>query len=159
LDLNKLTTGLEAILCSVIGDDIKLVMNIHSSELLVRIDPVQYEQVIVNLVVNARDAMPEGGTLTISTGLRAGNGQDDERVVLSVEDSGTGMDSDTKERIFDPFFTTKEVGKGTGLGLSTCYGIVKNADGQIVVSSEPGSGSKFEILLPRGQSAKLQDCA
>lgn len=159
MDLSKLTMRLRAILVSVIGDDIRLVMNVDESELLVRIDPVQYEQIIVNLAVNARDAMPEGGTLTISTGVRGTSQQEDEWVIVTVEDTGTGMDSATKERIFDPFYTTKEVGKGTGLGLSTCYGIVKNANGQIVVSSEPGRGSKFEILLPRSQSAALQDCA
>lgn len=159
VDLNKLTIGLGAILTSVIGDEIKLVMDIDESELLVRIDPVQYEQVIVNLAVNARDAMTEGGTLTISTGARGSSQHDDERVVVTVEDTGTGMDSATKERIFDPFYTTKEVGKGTGLGLSTCYGIVKNSGGQIMVLSEPGEGSRFEISFPRGQSISLRDCA
>jgi len=159
IDINMLTRGLKGFLASMMGGGVELVMDVDEAELYVRIDPVHFEQVIVNMAVNANHAMPDGGTLKISTGVRRGHQYEDELVVVSIEDSGTGMDSATMERIFDPLFTTKGPGKGTGLGLSTCYGIVKGANGQIVVTSEPGLGSKFEILLPRAQSATLPDCA
>lgn len=159
IDLTKLTLGLRGFLSSVIGVGVDLVMKVDEAELFVRIDPIQYEQVIVNLAVNANHAMPEGGTLTVSTGVRLGDRGEEEVVFVTVEDSGIGMDSSIKDRIFDSFFTTKEPGKGTGLGLSTCYGIVKSANGQILVSSEPGRGSKFEILFPRTQSTPGEDCA
>jgi CheY-like chemotaxis protein len=128
-------------------------------------DPGQIEQVLMNLVVNARDAMPTGGRVTITTGNREVGGHGALRpsslrpgayVVLTVSDTGCGMDEHTQSHLFEPFFTTKETGKGTGLGLATVYGIVKRAEGHIAVESKPGQGSTFTIYLPRAeQQARL----
>jgi CheY-like chemotaxis protein len=133
-------------------------------------DPRQLEQVIINLATNARDAMPSGGRLRISTdtavvgdgepapvtvGVRAGR-----YAVLIVEDSGIGMDGETRRQVFDPFFTTKELGKGTGLGLATVHGVVEQSGGHIVVDSQPGQGSRFVIYLPRAaEDAAAEDIA
>ena len=120
-------------------------------------DPVQIEQVLMNLATNARDAMPKGGQLTISTDpididpefvREHGFGKEGEYALISVTDTGVGMDRETMEKIFEPFFTTKEVGKGTGLGLAMVYGIIKQHDGYINVYSEPGKGTTFRIYLP-----------
>jgi signal transduction histidine kinase len=157
LDLNTVVSALEHMLRRLIGEDIDVVTALAPDIGLIRADPAQIDQVIMNLAVNARDAMVDGGRLTLSTArvdVDAGATSRQEvapagaYVVLRVADTGIGMDSATMERIFEPFFTTKEVGKGTGLGLSTVYGIVTQSGGFIGVDSTPGRGTVFTIHLP-----------
>jgi CheY-like chemotaxis protein len=143
----------------VIGEDIVMTIEGKASRALVRVDPGQFEQVIMNLVVNARDAMPKGGRLTVETGDAARDasmmppeGRPGDYVMLAVSDTGIGMSPEVRARIFEPYFTTKEVGKGTGLGLSTAYGIVQQSDGYIRVYSEPGLGTTFRVYLPRSEA-------
>ncbi|MDX6386132.1 MAG: two-component system, cell cycle sensor histidine kinase and response regulator CckA [Blastocatellia bacterium] len=158
LDLNSVVTGIAQMLPRVIGEHIDLRYRLGESLGQIKADPGQIEQVIVNLAVNARDAMPGGGWLTIKTEnvhltRRFGRGdltvEPGHYVILSVSDTGSGMDHETQEHIFEPFFTTKEVGKGTGLGLSTVYGIIKQSGGSLWVYSELGKGTSFKIYLPR----------
>jgi CheY-like chemotaxis protein len=157
VDLSELVADMGSMLRRLLGENLELHLNLDRTIMQVEADPGQVEQALLNLVVNARDAMPEGGLLTIETS----NTMVDELlaskvtrlapghyVQLSVSDSGTGMDEATRSRIFEPFFTTKSKGKGTGLGLSMVYGFVKQSGGDISVYSEPGTGTTIKIYLP-----------
>ncbi len=155
-DLNALVEGVHAMLSRMIGEDIHFRTLLHPAPLRIRANAGQIEQVILNLIVNARDAMPGGGDLVLSTAFESFAGLDRETqrcAVLQVSDTGTGMDLETQSRIFEPFFTTKARGKGTGLGLSTVYGIVQQSKGHIQVNSEPGRGSTFRIAFPLAEGA------
>jgi two-component system cell cycle sensor histidine kinase/response regulator CckA len=166
LQLNDVVAGLTPMLSRLIGEDVELVAVLASSLDPVLADPNQLEQVLANLTVNARDAMPDGGLLTI----RTENVELDEEyvaqhadavvgphVVLSVSDTGVGMDAETLSHVFEPFFTTKPLGIGTGLGLATTYGIVKPSGGSMWVQSEPGQGATFKALLPRADSPVTEE--
>jgi two-component system cell cycle sensor histidine kinase/response regulator CckA len=164
INLNEIFAGMEQMLRRVIGEDIELASLPSPAVCRVKVDPGQMEQVIMNLVINARDAMPRGGKLTIETaeifleesyaaehvGAKAGP-----HIMLAVSDTGLGMDRVTQARIFEPFFTTKEPGKGTGLGLATVFGIVQQSGGTIWVYSEPGVGTTFKVYLPTADSAAV----
>jgi two-component system cell cycle sensor histidine kinase/response regulator CckA len=164
MDLNNVVAQMDQMLRRLIGENIELVTETRPDLGLIRGDPGQIEQVILNLAVNARDAMPQGGRLILET---ANIDIDEEQartqadcipgayVMLAVSDSGSGIDEKTKAHIFEPFFTTKEQGKGTGLGLSTVYGIVKHDGGHIRVESEPGAGAVFRIYFPRVADRRL----
>ena len=162
LDLNAVVEDAAKMLKRLIGADIEFRVIAESSPWSIEADSDQIVQVLMNLCVNARDAMPQGGTLTITTSNIVVGGEGvakhayvaaGEYVMLTVSDTGTGISKDLQTRIFDPFFTTKEVGKGTGLGLSTVYGIVKQSGGYVWVDSEPGQGACFTICLPRTRRA------
>lgn len=158
IDLNTSVAEVETMLRRLIGDHVQLITQPAPSPACVRADPGQIEQVLLNLAVNGRDAMPEGGRLTVrieqvTIGVENATEHPDvaagDYLLLSVADSGTGMSDEVKQRLFEPFFTTKEEGKGTGLGLATCYGIVEQSGGRIAFESEPAQGSTFFIYLPR----------
>jgi CheY-like chemotaxis protein len=157
VDVNSVVTGFEKLLRRLIGEDIDLVMALASRKLTVKADTAQLEQVLMNLAINARDAMPQGGTLTIETEMVELDKAYAERkpgvvpgthVMIVISDTGCGMNPETIEHIFEPFFTTKGAEKGTGLGLATSYGIVKQHGGSIWVYSEPDKGTTFKIHLP-----------
>jgi nitrogen-specific signal transduction histidine kinase/ActR/RegA family two-component response regulator len=163
VDLNAVVADMEKMLRRLIGEDIDLITHLDPALHRVKVDSGQMEQVILNLAVNARDAMPGGGKLTIRTsnlerdGLQACEDSQSHAgtfVQLAVSDTGCGMDEQTQEHLFEPFFTTKPVAAGTGLGLATVYGIVQQTGGSIEVSSTPGRGTTFEILLPRTRESE-----
>jgi signal transduction histidine kinase/CheY-like chemotaxis protein len=157
LDVNHVVSGVEEMLRRTIGEQVELVTSLSDDLWLILADPGQLEQVLVNLAVNARDAMPFGGTLTIETEnvnvdlhtiAGGSNARPGQNVRLRVSDTGVGMTADVVEHVFEPFFSTKEKGAGTGLGLATVFGIVGQADGDILIFSEPGLGTTFSITLP-----------
>ncbi len=157
LDLNLVVAKVENFLKKIISEDIAYQTTLHEAQLPVFADEYQLEQILMNLATNARDALPQGGSFTVTTEnvtldsefvTTHGYGKSGSYALISVTDTGTGMDEATQQRIFEPFFTTKEVGKGTGLGLAVTYGIIKQHDGYITVQSQPGSGTTFRIYLP-----------
>jgi len=168
VDLNEVVVRMEGMLRRLIGEDIELVTRLDTRLAAVRADPNQLEQVIMNLAVNSRDAMPEGGRLTLATANveartpiahRHSSVPAGSYATLAVTDTGTGMPEETLEHIFEPFFTTKEQGKGTGLGLPTVYGIVRQSGGSVTVRSDPGGGTTVRVYLPRVEARPEADRA
>ena len=158
VEANAIVGGVVQMLRRVIAEHISIEVELEAQPIPVYVDPAQLEQILLNLIVNARDAMPHGGAITIRVGRRKASESPvelarDECVLISVSDTGLGMSEETKARIFEPFFTTKEPGAGTGLGLSTVYGIVHQSGGAIEVESSPGAGSTFNVFLPIGSGS------
>jgi PAS domain S-box-containing protein len=166
MDINKLIQGLQKMLLRIIGENIDFTLDLANGQLSVMADFGQIEQVLMNLVTNARDAMMEGGHLTIGTGIQEindeyvaayGYGKTGKYALITVADTGQGMDAEIQKKIFEPFFTTKGIGEGTGLGLAISYGIIKQHNGYIKVYSEPGQGTVFKIYLPLVEETAGQD--
>jgi len=147
-----LINGFAPLMRQAIGEAVTLDLALSNEQLCAHVDPTQLETALLNLAVNARDAMPEGGVLSIAAE-REGSG-DDERIVISVHDTGHGMAPDVVERVFEPFFTTKEVGKGSGLGLSQVYGFVRQSEGEVRLESVVGRGTTFHLRLPKMSGPK-----
>ena len=164
VDVNEVVKAMEGFFSSFVAKDIRLNIETSYGELIIMADRAQIEQILMNLASNAIDAMPGGGVLTISTQAVAYSQEEDGAqpstphtyTLISVKDTGVGIDRDTRGKVFEPFFTTKEVGKGTGLGLSMVYGMVKRHDGHITVESEPGRGSIFNVYLPLAGAGKVE---
>ena len=165
INLNKIIKDIEKLLLRLLPEDIELKIELDENEMILMADTVQIEQVLINMAANAKDAMPNGGTLTIKTEIiiidsefykRHGFGNEGEYAMMLISDTGIGMDEKTKDRVFEPFFTTKDVGQGTGLGLSTAYGIIKQHNGYITVNSVQGSGTTFKIYLPLTKSKSVE---
>jgi len=165
-DINEIVRSMKKILDRIIGEDIEFNVETTDHDLIVNSDKGQLEHVLINLAANGRDAMPQGGILTIATQETEidaqfieihGNGNAGRYAVISVTDTGVGMDKTTQQHIFEPFFTTKEVGKGTGLGLAMVYGTIKQHDGVITVESEIGKGTTFRIYLPLADTTRQRD--
>jgi len=163
LNLNEIVSEMTNLLAHLIGEHIELVTELADDLKKVRLDPAQVKQIVMNLVLNARDAMAEGGRITLNTAHRKmqivteGNVREAECVMLTVKDTGCGMDAETRSRIFEPFFTTKAAGEGYGLGLATVYSIVKQNGGAIEVESEPGRGTQVSIFFPRSEEENVQE--
>jgi signal transduction histidine kinase len=163
IDLGELIRNIEGLLRRLIGEHIELEIRVGCVPERIKADPGQIEQLLINMAVNARDAMPEGGRLTIETAsatlsadgtpIRSAAGADPALVLLAISDTGTGIAPEAREHLFEPFFTTKEPGKGTGLGLATCYGIISQHNGQISYTSEVGQGTTFNVFLPYAADA------
>ena len=166
LDVNRLVKGMESLIERLIGETVELRVELSVDAGAVLVDPGQIEQVLMNLVVNARDALPDGGRITLRTRSAQVTAEEARSLtyevrpgpfsVITVIDDGSGMDPEMRDRIFEPFFTTKPAGVGTGLGLSTVYSIVKQARGHIRVESEPGAGTRFDVYLPRAEAEREQ---
>ncbi len=164
VDVHEVVTGIEKMLRRLIGEDVDLQTDLAADPSWVKVDPGQLEQVVMNLVVNARDAMPHGGRITIRTRNvdpaatvdleETGEPERRPRVAIAISDSGSGITPEVKAHLFEPFFTTKAAGKGTGLGLATVYGVVKQSGGDVVVESEPGKGATFTVVLPSQDSPR-----
>jgi signal transduction histidine kinase/ActR/RegA family two-component response regulator len=168
INLNNVISGMEKMLRRLIGEDVEFSTSFEAALGNVKADPGQIEQVILNMAVNARDAMPRGGKLTIGTAnvvfdqktrLRNRYLETGPYVMLAISDTGVGMTEEVQAHLFEPFFTTKGIGRGTGLGLATCYGIIRQSEGDIRVYSEPNCGTTFKIYLPRADAAASASAA
>jgi signal transduction histidine kinase len=153
VDLNVLIADFAPLMRQAVGEAVSIDLSLATQPLPAHLDPAQFESALLNLAVNARDAMEGGGVLSVATKTV---GKDDPKILVTVRDTGQGMDADVASRIFEPFFTTKEIGKGSGLGLSQVYGFVRQSGGEVSVSSAPGQGAVFEIYLPLSQAALSQ---